>query len=692
MGGNPQHIALSLFLKDSAVSSETKVERLTKVGLIGKKDHACSNLLLQCGPEIFVRMHNQILDARLFPGIECIIHTSAERPETLVSHPFQKLVDPVRQRVCPNQRVDRVIQDVKVSNVLRSKGVRMLDVTSRTNHSVARNFVPRVDGSNCAVFLMYAGYTGQENNGKKEHVAIKIPYESSKRSEVHLRHEAAVLKRLNENNVRHVQRLWDEGIFEVQADHSVLITRDLRCGEDHNGMLNCIDILDLFSIFSSLASALNGMHSLDMTHGLITMNAVHFNFVTKDIYLCDMKYAESNDLCPVELACMKPTKAVIVDDAQIQVVDCESQVDKKRKDCADLGLVFINLLSRTTLSIGFRATGDQFELKVQDGYDKFTSANLIGSPFLEVAHEMCNRFNHFVCNQSLQISTESPALEALECLLAGTCSLAQVHQILSSAADSAMLQNSDSVSEWVVPAKFIKNEHAMMYPVRLKPVECVDNQGRKSLGYGTFAEVDANDGDIVGEYSVCTVPSSLAETLREFRRGCHFKTTGPSRNKIFYGAREENGVIDINFMVQHNQVFSYYSFLRCPLRKKYLTVFCWQVASLIQGAYEVKVNIHPTDPTQNTVYVRRKKANCRFQHKIWPSERLPYYPGNPERTDVILVYATEIVKKGDQFFIDYGDQSAREFFGVESILGIDEPWPIEEDETAKQSRSKRSRI
>jgi hypothetical protein len=112
---------------------------------------------------------------------------------------------------------------------------------------------------------------------------------------------------------------------------------------------------------------------------------------------------------------------------------------------------------------------------------------------------------------------------------------------------------------------------------------------------------------------------------------------------------------------------------------------------MIQGSYEVKVAVHPSDHTLNRVYVRRKKVNCRFQAKTWQSERLSYYPGNPERTEVILVYATDSVKKGEQLYIDYGDQSAKEFFGVESILGIDEPWPNEEDDTSRHSGGKRTR-
>lgn len=334
-----------------------------------------------------------------------------------------------------------------------------------------------------------------------------------------------------------------------------------------------------------------------------------------------------------------------------------------------------------------------FDLQVEDGYEKFTSGNFLGAPFPEVVQEVCNRFNHFVCDLSLRVFTQDPATAAIEALLTGASSLVQVKQLLHSAAASAQSENSETLEELVVGARFVKNEHEMMYPVSLKPVECVDNKGKKSHGYGAFALVDMKEGDLVAEYTACTVPSPLAETLRENHKGCHFKTTGPTRTKIFYGARQENGINDIVYMSQNGQVLFFlihFSGLPCPVPLLYF--FFWQVASMIQGSYEVKVVPHPTDHTLNRVYVRRKRANCRFHAQTWQSERLSYYPGNPERTEVILVYATDFVKKGDQFLIDYGDQSAKEFFGVESILGTDEPWPTQENETSRYSGCKRTRI
>lgn len=356
-------------MKDSAVSASSKVERLVKTGLITKSDRFCIRHLQEASLEIFIHMHDQILDARYFPRGEVVIQTF--NAENLAPLPLQKPADVERRKLIPNQRVDRMIQEVKVASQIRSRGFSIMQVNSRTNGSFARDFVHRVDGASCAVVYMYAVYTtsgdlGSPPEEKKAHVAIKIPYESGKRSDDHLRHEAAVLKRLNQNHVPHVQQLWDQGIFELQGG-IVLITKDLRCGDDHNSMLNCINLHDFLSICLSLVSALNGMHESDMTHGSINMKAIYFNFVTKEASLGDMKYAELDGSCPPEFASMKTNKAVTLDDSRFRVIDCQDQ-EKKKKDWTDLGLVCLYLLSRCTLSVRFRRNGSLFDLQVQDGY------------------------------------------------------------------------------------------------------------------------------------------------------------------------------------------------------------------------------------------------------------------------------------------------------------------------------------
>ena len=75
----------------------------------------------------------------------------------------------------------------------------------------------------------------------------------------------------------------------------------------------------------------------------------------------------------------------------------------------------------------------------------------------------------------------------------------------------------------------------------------------------------------------------------------------------------------------------------------------------------------------------------------WPAERLAYCPGSPLQTDVVLVRAICDLLQNDQLFVDYGDQSAKEFFGVDTILGVHESHPDDlPAETERDSKCRKS--
>ena len=70
--------------------------------------------------------------------------------------------------------------------------------------------------------------------------------------------------------------------------------------------------------------------------------------------------------------------------------------------------------------------------------------------------------------------------------------------------------------------------------------------------------------------------------------------------------------------------------------------------------------------TQTVVY--KLEANCAYKGKTWKPKTRQWYPGNCYETDVILIETIRDVKKGEQLWVDYGDQTAGKMFGVKTIL------------------------
>ena len=98
---------------------------------------------------------------------------------------------------------------------------------------------------------------------------------------------------------------------------------------------------------------------------------------------------------------------------------------------------------------------------------------------------------------------------------------------------------------------------------------------------------------------------------------------------------------------------------------------------MIQGAYDVRCIDDPEDPSNKTLSVRKIPANCEFVCTIWANEQLAYIPGNPTQNAAVVVRAVGDLKQHEQLFVDYGDQAAKEFFGVETILGLNDSHPNE---------------
>ena len=103
-----------------------------------------------------------------------------------------------------------------------------------------------------------------------------------------------------------------------------------------------------------------------------------------------------------------------------------------------------------------------------------------------------------------------------------------------------------------------------MFPLRLDAVECYDDKGNKSFGYGAFAMVDTPSGALMAKYPSFSIPASVAERLREYGKAAHLKTPGPSKSTIYHGARLQNGIYDISYATEYNEVNVYRSISKLP--------------------------------------------------------------------------------------------------------------------------------
>jgi len=168
---------------------------------------------------------------------------------------------------------------------------------------------------------------------------------------------------------------------------------------------------------------------------------------------------------------------------------------------------------------------------------------------------MLERFNWFVYDQKQLISAESFFMEVVQWLLAGqSLSAADIRRMSAIADDMSKLLADGSLSVQHIPAMYCKGERRMLYPLRLDRVECFDDKGNQSEGFGAFAAAFIPNGGLAAIYSSFTVSAVIAEELRQHGSGMHLKTAGPTRGIIFHGARLNNGIFDIDCAVQHVEV------------------------------------------------------------------------------------------------------------------------------------------
>ena len=85
------------------------------------------------------------------------------------------------------------------------------------------------------------------------------------------------------------------------------------------------------------------------------------------------------------------------------------------------------------------------------------------------------------------------------------------------------------------------------------------------------------------------------------------------------------------------------------------------------GPYIVN-RVYDQEEQKQKTMVRKFQPNCVFQHRKWEPKPHSYHPGKTPETDAILVRATSVLKPGEILYVDYGDQTAKEMFGVETIL------------------------
>ena len=555
----PQHMELAWFLSDPRVSNSNKLERLRALGLIQKEDVMCFNKLQGAGMDVFQYMHDQIAEARMFFGDKIVVRTFLDGQDNV----SQLLPLPEFQRTAlrtdrHNASIIDSIRDGKIFNV-KSQGFRLATVVAHKDGKVARSFIHRADGGAAAVHRLYA--VSEDKAGKittKEHVAVKVPFGSTnvgalKSSETILQHEFKVLERLQQGGVSIGPKPYKQGLYPIGGgpQSSILIMEDLEICEEYCALLNCISTQDLIQILRSGVNGLGQAHIAGVTHGHVNKGSFVFNWCTKNFRMGGWKYSLLDGECPQNLSRANSPNFLTLEDGKFNVAEVCSSEDAKRKDFVDFAGVILELLSRSTLSITF--VGDSFELEVEDGSNRFNSDNLIGLPVERVLQDLLDRFNKFVCDPSQQISTDSKLVEVIELLLVGQFQAADMELMLAALTDD-LPKPDERVSEKHVPAIFCQGERELIFPLRLGPVDCFDDKGNLSQGYGAYTAAPTPHGSLVAKYLSFAVSPPVAEQLRVNGAGMHLKTTGPRRDTIYHGARLGNGIFDIDFAVQNIEV------------------------------------------------------------------------------------------------------------------------------------------
>jgi hypothetical protein len=612
-------------------------------------------------------MAAQIFQLRALPG--ATVTLSIDIQPNISSLEASEISEPTesRSRIICHKRTTTTCNSLTDKNAFKGKGFRLAEVVSRESKTsgevhIARDFINRADGRRNTVLFMHAekqGVKGTCKQEKRELVAIKFSRgedatssaASVKGDNAVLKHENAVLQFLKGKEIPHVIQPFQEGIFPIpESKRLLLIMKHANCGQEDRNLLPNVCLQDVTSMMLSLAVGLRDAHENGVTHGNINIGTVFFNTIEKHAILGHWKHGRFAENGPPE--CLpSPSQFLVVEGGILTIAEVRTAEDRYRKDSSDLAIVCMGLVSRNAIHIDF--SGDDY----------------VGKDIDQILENVFDKFNKFVSDGNLLLGQRHPVADVIKGLLSGEKDLTEIAALLM----ESQQPEHEFEGPVLIPAKYLPQEREMVFPINLASVSDTDEKGNQSIGIGAFAAVDTPAKVLVAKYLSHQVPQAYAERLRLIGKGCHLMSAGKGRRSIFNGARKDNGIFDVSFMVENVEVLfilflcdEFLLFHNNPYASE-MMFCCLQAASLINGSYNVKVE-HGKSRQERQISVSKFTPNCEFIYKTWQATHLSTYPGHIVETDVVLVRSLRPIKKGEELYIDYGDGTAREFFGVDRFL------------------------
>lgn len=199
---------------------------------------------------------------------------------------------------------------------------------------------------------MYSVLEDRKKISKQERVTVKIMFGAPnaaavRQNQLSLKHESEVLEILTKFKVENTPRLYKKGLYPLpHSDTSILIMKDIECGEDHRELLPSIDSQDFRKILIEGIKAMVDIHAMKIMHGNIKKDSIYYDWVTKEFLLGCFKYATIRGIGPEHLLKQIARKHLVLVDGNFQVNEMEPSSNPVWKDAADFGAVMLELLSR----------------------------------------------------------------------------------------------------------------------------------------------------------------------------------------------------------------------------------------------------------------------------------------------------------------------------------------------------------
>ena len=461
-------------------------------------------------------------------------------------------------------------------------------------------------------------------------VVLKLRNSEDMDAEKATAHESKVLRYLQK--VDGIPKLHGNGTYQSNNSSFLVLRKESTCPRN----LETLSARRVLQVIHATTSIVNNMHALGLLHNNLHTYNLMYDPISGSIVLGGCQYAsvdlegpESarqrcrdfgiNDHSPLKV---KPTNVKLMDNA----------ARSSKHDSFNLGAIFLSLLYRDL---------QMFEKRRQTDLSSLENLSRQQIAFLVI--KGTDTFNSFLDQRSEKLEQGE-----ISVLIQLVCGLLHADPALRiDCAEALAILNARTIrpqpqlpKDLIVPAKFNEIIREMQRPTKIKACcDCVDPAGNVIEGMSLWSFGGACAGDLLSTYVGLVYSKSEGDVMFGNGNGTNLKSMKINGMDMVVDSQwNNNGCADLFFFAKHGPA----GLTNCNASI--------QVKRDGKGGKRIKVTRFPANAYFETVTLSRPYM-------------LPV-PGRHWSNEVILLRALRDLKDDEQIFVDYGNGTMMNMFGV----------------------------